>query len=339
MNGVHLRGLAPGRVRGHAPALARRAGHRLAGARQCALRCRSCRRRSRSSRSTPTTCASSSSRSARTAPIRRRVARPPRRSRRSSPGRRRRIEEALRALADRLGQKPRQAFEPIRIAITGSKVSPGLFESLELLGKDESLARLARRGLAPEGENGRADGDQSRHPHRPEAGVAPATNIAAPAMTSPLAASGAFRFRPADGLRARHELRRSGEPQAARAGPGRAPRATRRRAARPRHAPQLVDRLDDPRRRVARPAKRSRELACTGSAPCGRREAEGMLARAVQPVLQTTEQIDLLLVVEPVRLGRERLEPRERVREAAPESADLCGISLPGAGLRSHGAS
>jgi glutamyl-tRNA synthetase len=53
-----------------------------------------------------------------------------------------RIEEALRAFADGRGQKPRQAFEPIRLAVTGSKVSPGLFESLELLGKEESLARL-----------------------------------------------------------------------------------------------------------------------------------------------------------------------------------------------------
>jgi glutamyl-tRNA synthetase len=53
-----------------------------------------------------------------------------------------RIEEALRGLADELGQKPRQAFQPIRLAVTGSNVSPGLFESLELLGKDESLARL-----------------------------------------------------------------------------------------------------------------------------------------------------------------------------------------------------
>jgi glutamyl-tRNA synthetase len=53
------------------------------------------------------------------------------------------IEAELRALADELGQKPRQAFQPIRLAVTGSKVSPGLFESLELLGRDESLARLA----------------------------------------------------------------------------------------------------------------------------------------------------------------------------------------------------
>ncbi|MGH3114360.1 MAG: glutamate--tRNA ligase, partial [Gaiellaceae bacterium] len=52
------------------------------------------------------------------------------------------IEEALRALAERLGSKPRQAFGPIRAAVTGSRISPGLFESLELLGRDESLARL-----------------------------------------------------------------------------------------------------------------------------------------------------------------------------------------------------
>jgi glutamyl-tRNA synthetase len=53
------------------------------------------------------------------------------------------IEEALRALAETLGQKPRQAFQPIRLAVTGSKVSPGLFESLELLGREKSLARLS----------------------------------------------------------------------------------------------------------------------------------------------------------------------------------------------------
>jgi glutamyl-tRNA synthetase len=52
------------------------------------------------------------------------------------------IEEALRALAEQLGLKPREAFQPIRLAVTGSKVSPGLFESLEVLGRDESLARL-----------------------------------------------------------------------------------------------------------------------------------------------------------------------------------------------------
>jgi glutamyl-tRNA synthetase len=53
------------------------------------------------------------------------------------------IEAALRGLADELGLKPRRAFQPIRLALTGSSVSPGLFESLELLGKTESLARIA----------------------------------------------------------------------------------------------------------------------------------------------------------------------------------------------------
>ena len=53
------------------------------------------------------------------------------------------IEAALRGLAERLELSPRKAFQPIRIAVTGSKVSPGLFESLELLGKEESLRRLS----------------------------------------------------------------------------------------------------------------------------------------------------------------------------------------------------
>jgi glutamyl-tRNA synthetase len=54
-----------------------------------------------------------------------------------------RIEEELRALSERLGLKPRQAFQPIRVALTGSTVSPGLFESIELLGRDETLSRLS----------------------------------------------------------------------------------------------------------------------------------------------------------------------------------------------------
>ena len=50
-------------------------------------------------------------------------------------------------MTESLGMKPRQAFQPIRVAVTGSKISPGLYESLELLGRDESLARL-RAGAA-----------------------------------------------------------------------------------------------------------------------------------------------------------------------------------------------
>src|SRR4051794_13620268 len=57
------------------------------------------------------------------------------------------IETALKALCDHLGAKPRTVYLPIRVAVTGSRVSPGLYESLELLGRDVSLARL-RRGAA-----------------------------------------------------------------------------------------------------------------------------------------------------------------------------------------------
>jgi glutamyl-tRNA synthetase len=53
-----------------------------------------------------------------------------------------RIEAELRRLAEGLGLKPREAFQPIRVAVTGSTVSPGLFESIELLGREETLARL-----------------------------------------------------------------------------------------------------------------------------------------------------------------------------------------------------
>ena len=54
------------------------------------------------------------------------------------------IETALReALVEKLELKPRVAFGPVRIAVTGRKVSPPLFESLELLGRDRSLARLS----------------------------------------------------------------------------------------------------------------------------------------------------------------------------------------------------
>ena len=55
------------------------------------------------------------------------------------------IEQALRAaLVDKMGLKPRHAFGPVRVAISGHRVSPPLFESLELLGRDRSLARLQR---------------------------------------------------------------------------------------------------------------------------------------------------------------------------------------------------
>ncbi|MEZ5112915.1 MAG: glutamate--tRNA ligase family protein [Nocardioidaceae bacterium] len=53
------------------------------------------------------------------------------------------IDGALRTrLIEEMGLKPRHAFGPVRVALTGKKVSPPLFESLELLGREESLRRL-----------------------------------------------------------------------------------------------------------------------------------------------------------------------------------------------------
>ncbi|AYY12548.1 glutamate--tRNA ligase [Actinobacteria bacterium YIM 96077] len=53
------------------------------------------------------------------------------------------IEEALRtALVDELGLKPRLAFGPVRVAVTGRRVSPPLFESLVLLGRERTLSRI-----------------------------------------------------------------------------------------------------------------------------------------------------------------------------------------------------
>ncbi len=52
------------------------------------------------------------------------------------------IEEALRAMMDELGLSVRKGLQPIRVAVSGSNVSPPLFESLEALGRDRSLARI-----------------------------------------------------------------------------------------------------------------------------------------------------------------------------------------------------
>ena len=53
------------------------------------------------------------------------------------------IQEALqRALVEERGLKPRVAFGPVRVAVTGRRVSPPLFESMELLGRDRTLSRL-----------------------------------------------------------------------------------------------------------------------------------------------------------------------------------------------------
>jgi len=62
------------------------------------------------------------------------------------------IDDALRTtLVEGLGLKPRNAFGPVRVAVTGRRISPPLFESLELLGREVTLARLATAPLAAPG--------------------------------------------------------------------------------------------------------------------------------------------------------------------------------------------
>jgi glutamyl-tRNA synthetase len=53
-----------------------------------------------------------------------------------------RIEEALRGVVERTGRKAKQIFQPLRVALTGTTVSPGIFETVALLGREETLARV-----------------------------------------------------------------------------------------------------------------------------------------------------------------------------------------------------
>ena len=54
------------------------------------------------------------------------------------------VETALRGVVEERGVKPKDVYQPIRVAISGSTVSPGIFESVALLGRDETLARIDR---------------------------------------------------------------------------------------------------------------------------------------------------------------------------------------------------
>jgi glutamyl-tRNA synthetase len=54
------------------------------------------------------------------------------------------VESALRGLVDRLGVKPKDVFQPVRVAIAGTTVSPGIFESVAVLGREETLRRIDR---------------------------------------------------------------------------------------------------------------------------------------------------------------------------------------------------
>ena len=52
------------------------------------------------------------------------------------------IEAALEAAVERSGRKPKDVYQPIRVAITGTAVSPGIFDSLAALGREASLRRI-----------------------------------------------------------------------------------------------------------------------------------------------------------------------------------------------------
>jgi glutamyl-tRNA synthetase len=52
------------------------------------------------------------------------------------------VEGALRSVVERRGVKPKEVFQPVRVAISGTTVSPGIFESVVALGREESLARI-----------------------------------------------------------------------------------------------------------------------------------------------------------------------------------------------------
>ena len=45
-------------------------------------------------------------------------------------------------MVDELGVKPKEVFQPVRVAISGTTVSPGIFESVAALGREETLARI-----------------------------------------------------------------------------------------------------------------------------------------------------------------------------------------------------
>ncbi len=52
------------------------------------------------------------------------------------------VEETLRGVVEGQGVKPKEVFQPVRVAIAGTTVSPGIFESVALLGREETLARI-----------------------------------------------------------------------------------------------------------------------------------------------------------------------------------------------------
>jgi glutamyl-tRNA synthetase len=73
-----------------------------------------------------------------------------------------RVREALAGVQQQLGVKPREVYQPLRVALTGTAISPGIFESVALLGREETLRRidavLARSGEPSGGRSGQPSG-------------------------------------------------------------------------------------------------------------------------------------------------------------------------------------
>ena len=154
MNGVYLRALPTFDLAERLIAYLAERGSPLAVAARPDRRGRR-RWRRRRSRRWPSSSRSARSSSARSRSTRRPGTRSPgtsarprswppcRRRSRTASGRREAVEAALRGVCDQLGLKPRVVFGLVRVAITGTSISPGLFESVHLLGRDETLARLS----------------------------------------------------------------------------------------------------------------------------------------------------------------------------------------------------
>ena len=52
------------------------------------------------------------------------------------------MQHALEAVIAERGAKPREVYQPLRVALTGTTISPGIFESVALVGREETLARI-----------------------------------------------------------------------------------------------------------------------------------------------------------------------------------------------------
>jgi glutamyl-tRNA synthetase len=59
------------------------------------------------------------------------------------------VEEALQAIVDRRGLKRGAVYQPLRVALAGTTVSPGIFETVTVLGRDETLRRIDAALSAP----------------------------------------------------------------------------------------------------------------------------------------------------------------------------------------------